>query len=172
MEKLVIPSQKYKKSYVSAVKEFGDGERMPDSYSDIRENESFTAFLRRLKGYRVGVGLPKGWVPATIYWLVEGTTFLGRLSIRHRLTKELRKVGGHIGYAIRPSKRGKGYGTKILALGLAKARKLGLGKVLITCDETNIASRRVIEKNGGVLKDVVSNGKGKPKKLRFWAELS
>ena len=173
MEKLVLPSEKYKRSYRAAVKEFRvEKKHMPNDYADIFKNESFPAFLKRLKGYRTGIGLPKGWIPATMYWLVDGTTFLGRLSIRHQLTKNLRKVGGHIGYAIRPSKRGKGHGTKMLTLSLAKARELGLRKVLITCDETNMASRRVIEKNGGVLQNMVSQSQGKPKKMRFWIKFA
>jgi predicted acetyltransferase len=79
--------------------------------------------------------------------------------------------GGHVGYAIRPSERLKGYGTRLLALTLDKAREMGLGRVLVTCDTDNFASVRVIEKNGGVLENqVISNRSGKMIS-RYWIAL-
>ena len=76
---------------------------------------------------------------------------LGVAKLRHMLTPTLEDIGGHIGYSIRPSERGKGYGTLILALTLDRARELGLSRVLLTCDTENIRSARVIMRNGGVL---------------------
>jgi predicted acetyltransferase len=87
---------------------------------------------------------------------------VGRISLRHALTPWLLEVGGHIGYAVRPSARGRGYATRALALMLPVAAAHGIDPVLITCDDTNVASRKVIEANGGVLED---NRNGK---LRFW----
>lgn len=74
-------------------------------------------------------------------------------------------MGGHIGYGIRPSERGKGYGKQQLALALLEAKKLALSPVLITCDMDNAASRAVILANGGVLEDVRAG------KERYWIEL-
>lgn len=62
--------------------------------------------------------------------------------------------GGHIGYDIRPSARGHGYGTLIIKLGLAQAKAIGLTKALVTCDPTNLASKKIIEKNGEILEMV------------------
>lgn len=76
---------------------------------------------------------------------------LGVAKLRHMLTPTLEDIGGHIGYSIRPSERGKGYGTLILALTLERARELGLSRVLLTCDTDNTRSARVIMRNGGVL---------------------
>lgn len=76
---------------------------------------------------------------------------LGVAKLRHMLTPTLEDIGGHIGYNIRPSERGAGYGTLILALTLDRARELGLSRVLLTCDTENIRSARVIMRNGGVL---------------------
>lgn len=76
---------------------------------------------------------------------------LGVAKLRHMLTPTLEDIGGHIGYSIRPSERGKGYGSLILALTLDCARELGLSRVLLTCDTENIRSARVIMRNGGVL---------------------
>ena len=66
-----------------------------------------------------------------------------------RLTDALKREGGHIGYGIRPKERGKGYGTILLSKTLEKAKDLGLERVLLTCDKSNIASARVIIKNEG-----------------------
>jgi predicted acetyltransferase len=85
---------------------------------------------------------------------VEDGEFIGRISIRHQLTDMLTVYGGHIGYEIRPSMRRRGYGTLMLKLVLPEAYRLGLTRVLITCDDTNIPSAKIIESNGGVLIDV------------------
>ena len=106
---------------------------------------------------------PTGWVTGTFLWMVDDSDELvGRISLRHVLTPWLLEVGGHIGYAVRPSARRKGHATRALALMLPVAAEHGIESVLVTCDEDNHASRRVIEANGGVLEDVRGN------KLRFW----
>lgn len=74
---------------------------------------------------------------------------LGVVRSRHRLLPSLELEGGHIGYDIRPSARRQGHGTAILALALGRARALGLRGVLLTCDEDNLGSVRIIEDNGG-----------------------
>lgn len=77
--------------------------------------------------------------------------------MRHRLTEALRRYAGHIGYGVRASEQGKGYGTLMLKLALERARELGIKQVLITCDDDNMASARVIEKNGLALQDRIVN---------------
>ena len=67
------------------------------------------------------------------------------------LTPALRREGGNIGYSIRPSARGKGFGSEILRLSLGRARELGLADVLLTCGKPNVVSAKVIKRNGGVL---------------------
>ncbi|WP_208919150.1 GNAT family N-acetyltransferase [Paenibacillus uliginis] len=62
--------------------------------------------------------------------------------------------GGHIGFVIRPSERSKGYGKLLLKELLDKAKEKQISEVLLTCDEDNAASRRIIESNGGRLKDI------------------
>ena len=114
--------------------------------------------------------MPNGYVPETRLWLIEDGKYIGSVNIRHSLTPHLLGVGGHIGYNIRPSMRNKGYGTAILRLALPYARALGLERVLLTCDETNIGSKKIIEANGGVLENKVSNPAGGPDKLRYWIQ--
>jgi predicted acetyltransferase len=124
----------------------------------------------KLKGWKTGKDLPQDWVPASTLFLLRGETFIGRVSIRHRLNEFLLRIGGHIGYYIRPDERGKGYGSRILAMALEKARRLGLTRVLVTCDEGNLASRKIIEKNGGLLENVEPTKDG-PAKRRYWIAL-
>lgn len=170
MSKLVKPSVKYKKSFLEATKEPG-AQKLFERFRKYFQKKPFDEFVETIKGYAKGKNLNPGYVPESTYWLVDKNEYIGRLSIRHRLTKKLLKEGGHIGYEIRPSKRRKGYGKKILKLGLKKAKKLGFNKVLVTCDETNIASKKIIEANGGVLKNKIETKKGRPKKLRYWIYL-
>jgi len=109
---------------------------------------------------------PAGHVPSTTLWWADGPEYLGRLTIRHRLTERLLVIGGHIGYDVRPAARRRGHAAAMLAAALPVARSLGINPALMTCDPGNIASRKVIEANGGVLEDE-RNGK-----LRFWAPTS
>jgi predicted acetyltransferase len=102
----------------------------------------------------------------TNLWWVDGPEgaeeYVGRMSIRHRLNDGLLELGGHIGYDVRRSRRRRGHATAMLREALPVARRLGIGKALVTCDSDNVASRRVIEANGGVLEDQRGD------KLRFW----
>lgn len=115
-----------------------------------------------------GQELPAGWIPQTTYWLVKNEEVLGETTVRHELNDHLLNVGGQIGYWIRPSERKKGLGKEILRLALRKAKEMGIQKVRITCDETNIGSRRIIEANGGELDGSTDMGAGIPRKLLFW----
>lgn len=168
--KLIKPDRLYCQSYLQAAKESKDekgstGLRKPDS------NITFIEFVKRIKKEAVGEYLPGGYVPATELWLIDDNNFIGRVSIRHTLNDKLLKTGGHIGYWIRPSKRGLGYGKQILKLALSEAKKLGISKVLITCDDTNIASGKIIEANGGILENKVPGDKNQQLKRRYWINL-
>lgn len=104
-------------------------------------------------------------VPISTLWYIDGATYLGTVMIRHRLTPELTRRGGHIGYHVAPRYRRRGHATAMLAAALAHCRdNLGLTSVLITCDQSNVASRRVIETNGGALENIVEG------ECRYWAQ--
>ena len=159
MIELVPPSPAFRESYLEALAEYhAEGER--PSTSDLIESRGFDAFVVELHALSDLVNAPPGYVPRTTWWLVDGDRYPGRLAIRHDLNDALRVWGGHISYDIRPSERGKGLGTRELALGLVKARTLGLQRVLVMCDDTNLRSARVIEANGGVLEDVIDSPEG------------
>jgi predicted acetyltransferase len=114
---------------------------------------------------------PPGELPYEDFWLVEGSDYIGKLTLRATINARYVHAGGHIGYDIRPSKRRHGYGTAILHLGLEKARERGLHRVLLTCDETNVASRKIIERNGGQFENAVAVEGSAVRKLRYWINL-
>jgi len=169
--KLVNPSLHYQEQYLQALEE-GKTESTTTMLNAPAEGQSFAAFVQVLIDNAKGLQLPEGYVPQSNYWLIDNDTFIGSVSIRHKLTEFLLKEGGSIGYYIRPSKRNLGYGRKILELALLEAKKLGLTKVLITCDDTNIGSQKIIEANGGVLENIIELKEGHPKKMRYWISLS
>ena len=167
--RLVYPSEKYLKSYQEAFEEFKKHNVKTYAFDDINEVD----VVKKYYIYRKGINLKPNRVAQTTYWLVEGDKFIGEIGIRHELNESLLKYGGHIGYGIRYSCWGKGYGTKMLSLALKKAKHMGLNKVLITCDNDNFGSAKVIENNNGKLENIVNNtidGKTVQTK-RYWIEL-
>ena len=114
--------------------------------------EEFAAWLEAMQRESEQQGIRDGWkVPSTVYWLYVDGRPAGFGKLRHFLTDALRQAGGNIGYAIRPSMRGRGYGKELLHLLLEKARELGLDKALVTVHKDNAASLAVIRANGGVV---------------------
>lgn len=175
MLELVSPTVRVRHSFLAAMDEFAvPGPRWPTDTEMIEKDlaafgstwhdeAGFRAFVDALRADALEeTRRPEGFVPSTFLWLVNDDEFLGRLSIRHRLTPYLLELGGSIGYYVRRSARGRGYASEMLRRALPVAADLGIEKVLITCDHDNVGSRRVIEKNGGVLED------RRGAKLRFW----
>jgi predicted acetyltransferase len=107
------------------------------------------AYAALLNDRAAGRNLPEDWVPADTFWIVNEDEVVGQCDVRHRLTAQLRTVGGHIGYLVHPAHRGRGIATFALRECLAVAARLGIAEALLTCDNANIASIRVIEKCGG-----------------------
>ena len=141
------------------LREIGPGENgFVNSGHDLSCSD-FPGYLKRHVDMSKGLGIDLSrYVPQTTYWLFVDGRPVGVGRLRHRLNEFLMTVGGHVGYSIRPSERGKGYGNLILAELLEKARQLGIADVLITCREDNAPSRKVIERNGGILEDVIDGG--------------
>jgi predicted acetyltransferase len=164
---LVGPAEELKAEFLEMAREFSSAGE--DRYQDALDD--FPAYIRRLLDGARGVGLAPGRAPYSTFWLTSGRRLIGRSSLRHHLTADLTYEGGHVGYDIRPSERRKGYGILILRRTLEEARMLGLNRVLLTCDIDNVASAKVIERNGGRLQDqAVSKVSGKLIS-RYWIEL-
>ena len=111
-------------------------------------------------------------VPDSVFFLldVDRNILVGAVNIRHYLNDYLLKYAGHIGDGIRPSERRKGFATEMIRLSLLECKKLGLTKVLMVCDKSNIASAKTIIKNGGILENEFLDEDGKVHQ-RFWINL-
>ena len=179
MPELIMPDARVHRSFLAAMAEFqsegmggpGDdsntGQAIRAYASRWADPAEFARYLRELRDEaREHPPQHGGRVPQTTLWWVSGDEYLGRISIRHRLTARLTEIGGHIGYDIRPSARHLGHATAMLAAALPVTRSLGIDRALLTCDEDNMASRKVIEANGGVVEDKRGG------KLRYWIPTS
>jgi predicted acetyltransferase len=136
----------------------------------LRADEPWAAYVERLELSRQGHALAEGWVPSTFLGAEVDGCLVGRSSVRHDLNAWLARWGGHIGYAVRPAFRRRGYATAILQQSLTVAASLGIGRALVTCDVDNVVSAAVIEHCGGVLEGVAETEDGSPPKRRYWVE--
>jgi len=169
--RLVEPSLELKEQFLAFVRDSlqeGTG-----SWGFEQAIDDLPAYVQKFADYRQGRNLPPGWVPDSTCWLIDNnqTIILGHVGIRHRLTEKLMQRGGHIGYYIRPTQRHRGYGTLICRLALEKAREIGLQRVLITSAVDNVASNRIIQKNGGVLENEVWDEESRETVCRYWIDL-
>jgi predicted acetyltransferase len=154
MLELITPTYDLHSEFLDLVAEYQQNSefRMFDQNNFTLIQDDFSAYIKHLENNSKGINLKPGFVPATNFWLVMNSkVILGESQLRHWLIPTLEHRGGHIGYMIRPLQRSKGYGTKILAMTLEKAKNMGLSRVLLTCDRDNLASARIIQKNQGQL---------------------
>jgi len=174
MTSLDRPDLRLRPSWADAVEEFAvAGEEVMHGsglwdfeHVDTSEAGARLVVEHLLRQADPAVEPPEGRVRCTYFWITDGgpddREFVGYLALRHALTAWLLEEGGHIGYAVRPSARRQGVATEALRLMLPVAAARRIDPALVTCDEDNVGSRLVIEKNGGRLEDL-RNGK-----LRFW----
>jgi predicted acetyltransferase len=179
MPRLCRPDSDVQSSFLAAMAEFraeGRGLAADDTMlgREIREfgagwhdPQHFQTYVSHLRGL-AAEDAPRrtGQVPSTTLWWTEGAEYLGRLTIRHRLTPHLLILGGHIGYDVKPSVRRRGHATAMLGAARPVAHSLGIDPALVTCDVANVGSRRVIEGNAGKLEDQRGS------QLRFWVPTS
>jgi predicted acetyltransferase len=169
--KLVEPTKEYEASWRMIVKEFRSDNKTIKLWEVLGDPNDFDGCILTAKKHAQGIDLPADWVPYNIYWLIDDGEIVGLVSIRHRLNEFLAREGGHIGYEIVPSKRGKGYGNVLLELSLQKARGLGMNKVLLTSYDINDASWKIIEKMGGKLENKIKVKGEDALTRRYWINL-
>ncbi|MEI6426545.1 MAG: GNAT family N-acetyltransferase [Candidatus Absconditabacteria bacterium] len=143
------------------LQEIGPGE---NGFENTGYDTPLDEYLEKYNKQSQGIDLPEGYVPQTIYRLYIDNIPVGYGKLRHHLTEFLIKAGGHSGYCIRPSARGKGYGNIILQELIKKAQEKGITKMLLTCNPDNTPSRKIIEKNGGILENI-------EEKCRYWIDI-
>ena len=167
---LEFPNISHKSAYLDMLAEWkasGEFQSGHVSPGALFRGENFEEFLQMAEG---DLTENHRWVPATLFFLMDGEQILWGIQIRHHIEHpNLKEYGGHIGYGIRPSDRKKWYATEMLRLALPEARKLGLDRVMLGCFDDNIGSIRTIEKNGGVF-ERYTEYEGK-KSRRYWIEL-
>ena len=167
--KLVVPSVKLESEFLVFFEDFA-AKDIGNIESYLLCQNDFSSYIQSLTDESNGINLPEGYVPCSHFWLIDDNqSILGVVRIRHNINNDfLTLEAGHIGYDIAPSFRRNGYGTEMLKLALIKAKELGLNQVLLTADEDNIASRKIIESNSGKLENIVM-GKVFPNPLaRYW----
>lgn len=172
MTRAAKPDTRYAASWAAALQEFlADGtEHVPGAALWSMPREVWTpptpercadvvAALAAHNDRRHG----ERWVPSDTRWLVDDHgEVVGFLDVRLELNEGLRRDGGHIGYAVRPSRRREGHAAAGLRAGLALLGEVGVSQALVTCDDDNVGSWRTIEGAGGVLEDVLDG------KRRYW----
>ena len=166
---LRLPRQDEEEEFMRAQR--ATSPEVPGFLHYYKEGMPFRRYLELLAEQERGVNLPPNHVSTTFLFAFVATRIVGRVSIRHSLNAFLERVGGHIGYVVVPEFRRQGYATTILRLSVQIANeKLGIKRVLVTCDDDNIGSIRTIERNGGILENVVSGPDLDKPKRRYWIE--
>ncbi len=160
------PNIQYEKSFRDAFAEMdSESDRHPwiylgeEAYADYFK-DPFSDHVQRL--IECETKAPEHFVCVTTYWAIEGDEVVGRIAIRHELNDLLSRQGGHIGYIVRPSRRGNGIATSMLKQILATDRAKNIGDLLVTCSVGNVASEKTTLKNGGQLENVVSYDANRP----------
>ncbi len=173
MLKLIDANEKYldeyKEAYLLSLKKIEEGLIKKHDLMFVNPDEK--NIIQIFMDNRDQSKLPSYYVPSYDYFIVDEDKFIGVVHIRIRLTPSLLQFGGHIGYGTNPKYWNKGYGTEALKLALAKAKELGMDEdILVTCDDDNIGSYKIIEKNGGILENKVENTCDDEKFLtrRYW----
>lgn len=164
--KLRRPTLADKEAILNMMTEFEETQSAHDGGFWDADDFVYEAWLESNRDMEMGLGIPEGWVPAVqlVAFARDGQA-VGFLNLRLRLSAYLLEEGGHIGYSIRPSERGKGYAKEALCQGLQVAKKKNIKRALVTCSTENPASRAVILANGGQFEDV-RNGTE-----RYWIEV-
>lgn len=171
--------QEDKEKIIEMYKEYVQSELIPgiDRFEGIRDLEKlekldFEVWLEELEKKKSEKNLPKTYSPQTLYLAInDNDEIVGAIGIRWKQVPALMTFGGLIGYSIRPKQRRKGYASEMLKLALDKLKNTNLENVLITCKDFNIASKKVIEKNGGIFENTYDNIDDGYTYLRYWIKI-
>lgn len=171
MTALVLPDLRWFPGWAATVADFGDqvmhGSGAWNLDRPLEPTEASCKEFVDVLAEKASADPESGRVASTYFWITAGDgdaddEVIGFLNLRHDLNAWLLEEGGHIGYSVRPAHRRQGHASRALALGVREAARLGIDRVLVTCDTDNIASAGTIEHNGGVYEDTRND------KRRYW----
>ena len=165
----LAPATELRRSFLSMLEDFDANDRSnAEFYAPAKDD--FDAYVESLLDEEQGLNLREGWVRCTHRWLVdERNSIVGVTRLRHRVdTPFLAENGGHIGFDVRPSSRGRGFGHLAMQVSLERAVRLHIPRVLLFAAEDNLASRAVIERAGGVLEKVSYSGFWNAMLCKYW----
>jgi predicted acetyltransferase len=171
MPELILPTMRLRDSWLDARDEWGRDVHQPGSGlhadDEVDTEADFSAWVARLADEaNAAVPCAEGRVHADYWWIAEEQRYLGCITLRHALNDFLLRAGGHVGYGLRPSARGRGLARWALRMIFPRAQQLGIDRLLVTCDDSNTASARTIENAGGMLEDVRQTELGLTR--RYW----
>ena len=165
-----------KEKIIEMYDEYMRSELIPgiDRFEGIRDFEkleklSFNDWIEDLEKNKYEENLPESYSPHTLYLAInDNNKIVGAIGIRWKQVPVLMTFGGLIGYSIRPSQRRKGYASEMLKLAF---KNTNIENILITCKDFNIASKKVIERNGGIFENTYSNNDDGYTYLRYWIKI-
>lgn len=168
MLKFILPTEANKNDVLAFYQEFDLEHATCIGHANYKD---FDHWLIGMHNRHTGENLPKGYVRENFYLCYEEDQMIGVFSLKFELTDFLLQHGGHVGYAVRPSKRNQGYATKMLQQGIEIAKEFGFSRFLCVCDEDNYASERVIQKNNNVLENRLYDSDEKVYVKRYWVSV-
>jgi len=167
--RLVEPLQIHKDTVLHYINEFNHKGEISLNFGGF---ETYEKWLEETTKKRHGIDLPNNRVRAILFLVMDDNdNVIGVADIKPELNENLLNFGGHISYSVRPSERNKGYATAILSLMLEYAKKIGVNRVLLICNEQNNASAKIIEKSGGVLENTLFDEANNIMVKRYWINL-
>ena len=172
--KFILPAEEHKDRAAAFKQEFFDNGETVIHGSGLLDQLDYTSWLAHTTKYRLETTAGDDWVPSTTFFVVHTDTqsMVGIVDIRHHIRHPfLAEYGGHIGYAVRPSERRRGYAAEMLSLALVYAKSLGLERVMLSCYADNIGSIKTIKKNNGVLTEEKNYPDGRPMHV-YWIDLA
>lgn len=168
MLNFILPTENNRNDVLDFYSEF---EQHSDACIGYGNYKDFDNWLIGMQNRHTGKNLPEGYVRENFYLCYEDTEMICVFNLKFELTEFLLNFGGHIGYAVRPSKRNRGLATQILKHGLEIAKKFGFDQILCVCDKNNYASEKVILKNGGIYENNLYETDENVFVKRYWIEL-
>jgi predicted acetyltransferase len=173
---LIIPEIKHKKEALEFIKEFMEHNSKINGTGGLYKYlNNYDGWLKKLEDDLNCENNKADKVPSSTYFTIRKNDdkIVGMINIRHKLNDYLLRLGGHIGYSIRPTERRKGYATEMLYLGLEQCKELNLKRVLITCDKNNIASAKTIINNNGELENEIEDHELAEEIIqRYWIKIN